>query len=600
VFVLLMMLRGAVWGGGAYYFFPPGDIAGQAFLFLLILALCAQTISAHPGLWSANLSFSFLALLPMTSKCVTPGDIHGIAMAAAAWALFLILLYSARGLGTDEAPPPAEEKEAPMFKKLMDQAGESIFIIDAQTSMFVDVNESACRNLGYTKEELCSMSVKDVEMRVSQDKNWDTTIEDIKNNRNRNLPGIHRRKDGSQFPVEVNTNHISEGDSEYIVAFARDVSEREAIMRKLADSEKELTTILESIPLSIMILGQDGLVKYFNLASSDWYGISAAEAQDKPEPDIWATPEDREEFYSMLEKRGYVGSFEAAHKMAGEAEQWVMVSGVKIILNEGPVLLVTRREITDLKNTENGLKAAKLRAEAATELKDQFVSLVSHDLRSPLGSIQGLTRLLRGQWSDRGEKGPEIIEKVIKATDMMVTMVDQLLDISRLQTGKIIPQIESFSASNFVDDLMENIDFLAREKEVALVNELPQDMFVSADRGLLVEVIRNLLSNAVKFCAEGNRVVVYNPEGRPGVLAVKDDGVGMDEFALENVFKHEVKTTSEGTAGEKGTGLGLPYCHDIMKAHGGDLTVESEEGKGTVFYVVLPKEGEGGEALTKD
>ena len=593
IFVLLMLLRGAVWGAGGYFFFPPDDIAGQMFLFLLILAVCAQTVSAHPGLWLENLGFSLLALMPMTSRCVMPGEPQGIAMAVGAWTLLVMLLFSARGLGLEEPSPPAENKtEEPLLKNLLNHAGESIFIINAPTGRIIEVNETACVTLGYTREELCSMEVRDLEVTFSKDRTWESHVEETHKQDSKVFDGIHKRKDGSQFPVEVNVKNIRENDLEYIVAFARDVSEKEKIVERLADSEKELNTILESLPISIMIFDEEGLIDYYNLASSDWYGIPATEAMGNPEPDIWANHEQRDHFYSLLQKRGYVGDFEAVHHMAGGVQQWVLVSGVKILLSDGPVTLVTRREITDLKKTEEGLKAAKLKAEAATKLKDQFVSLVSHDLRSPLGSIQGLVRLLRGQWSQEGKKGPEIIEKVIKATDMMVTMVDQLLDISRLQTGKITPRLERFSARNFMDDLMEDFDFLASEKGVALVNELPQEMFLNADRALLGEVARNLFSNAVKFCSDGNRVVVYNPQGRPGVIAVKDDGVGMDGFILENIFKHEVKTTSDGTAGEKGTGLGLPYCHSIMKAHGGDLTVESEKGKGSVFYVALQEEGE--------
>jgi len=207
-----------------------------------------------------------------------------------------------------------------------------------------------------------------------------------------------------------------------------------------------------------------------------------------------------------------------------------------------------------------------------------------------LGSIQGLLRLLRGQWSQRGEKGPEIIDKVIGASDMMVTMVDQLLDISRLKTGKIVPRKERFSARNFLDDCTESVSYLAEKKGIIITNDVSREMFVEADRALLAEVVNNLLSNAVKFCSAGQRIVLLSPEDKPGALAVRDNGMGMDDYTRNNIFKHEVKTTTVGTAGEKGTGLGLPYCHDIMKAHGGSLTVESEKGKGTTFYITLPAE----------
>ncbi|MEE8483874.1 MAG: hybrid sensor histidine kinase/response regulator, partial [Nitrospinota bacterium] len=95
-------------------------------------------------------------------------------------------------------------------------------------------------------------------------------------------------------------------------------------------------------------------------------------------------------------------------------------------------------------------------------------------------------------------------------------------------------------------------------------------------------------SNAIKFSYKGGRITLFRPPGRRTAIAVKDTGTGISEKILPKLFMHEEKTTTTGTAGEKGTGLGLPFCHDIMTAHGGSLTVESAEGVGTTFYAELP------------
>jgi PAS domain S-box-containing protein len=494
-------------------------------------------------------------------------------------------------LPTGELSAQSSEESAALFKKLVDQAGESIFVIDPATGVFLDVNAAACRALGYSREELLRMGVQDVEAAGMEDSGWDIHVGVVKPGGEKMITGAYRRKDGSVFPVEVNVKGIREGSREYVVAFARDASERKAAMARLKESEEQLSTIMEAVPVSIMILDQSGSVLYFNLTSADWYGVSTAAVLGQPEPDIWANREEKERFYDLLEKRGYLGDFETLHKAAGGAEQWALVSGVKILLKGAPVKLITRRDITPQKQAEESLKAAKTLAENATALKDQFVSLVSHDLRSPLSAIQGLLGLLKGYIKSGkvGEKTMEIIDKTAGAADMMVTMVDQLLDISRLQTGKIVPEKERFSAHNFVNDCVETVDYLAAEKGITVQNEIPRGMVIEADRALLAEVIGNLLSNAVKFCKAGDAITTFNPGGRPGVVAVRDTGAGMDDFTRENVFKHEVKTTTVGTAGERGTGLGLPYCHDIMAAHGGTLTVESGKGRGTVFYVTLPE-----------
>ncbi|MDH4184471.1 MAG: PAS domain-containing sensor histidine kinase [Nitrospinota bacterium] len=585
-FVLLMLARGAAWGAGGWLLFPQEFPAGQALLLLFIAAIVAQTTMSISPLRMESAAFAVPSLLPISFLLLQTGGYQGYSLAAVGWGICGLSIYLA---GTGAAGGATGGESASLYKKLMEQAGESMFVIDSATGVFLDVNSAACRALGYTRQELLAMRVEQVETRFNGDMHWDSHVQEVSKKGSDYMPGAHKRKDGTIFPVEVNVQHLLLDGREYIVALARDVSEWKNVMDKLGENEKQLTTILESIPLSIMILDDKGLVKYLNLGFMDWYGVFLEQASGKPEPDIWADPADREKFYSLLDRRGYVADFEASHKGQGGAWQWAMVSGVKIILKGEPVTMVTRRDITPLKEAEKSLRAAKIQAEEATELKDQFVSLVSHDLRSPLGSIQGLLRLLRGQWSQRGEKGPEIIDKVIGASDMMVTMVDQLLDISRLKTGKIVPQKERFSARNFLDDCTESVSYLAEKKGIVITNDVSREMFVEADRALLAEVVNNLLSNAVKFCSAGQRITLLSPEDKPGALAVRDNGTGMDDYTRNNIFKHEVKTTTVGTAGEKGTGLGLPYCHDIMKAHGGSLTVESEKGKGTTFYITLPE-----------
>jgi len=109
-----------------------------------------------------------------------------------------------------------------------------------------------------------------------------------------------------------------------------------------------------------------------------------------------------------------------------------------------------------------------------------------------------------------------------------------------------------------------------------------------ADRALFPQVIQNLVSNSIKFCNPGGHVVIFAPEGGGSVIAVRDTGVGVRPDMVPNLFKPEIKTTTPGTAGEKGTGLGLPMCKEILEAHGGAIRVESEPGKGSVFHAELP------------
>ncbi len=237
------------------------------------------------------------------------------------------------------------------------------------------------------------------------------------------------------------------------------------------------------------------------------------------------------------------------------------------------------------------LKEATERAEDATKLKDKFVSLVSHDLRSPLGGMIGFLGILnKGEEYDLDEtRRKAITTNVSNIAEGLVEMIDKLLDISRLKTGKIKVEKSFVNMHDFAAAFVGSLSFQAGEKGVTIVNELPKDKRLFVDNTLFGEVLRNLLSNAIKFTKEGDKITLFEPENSGATLALKDTGSGIDEKIIPDLFKHEIKTSAIGTAGEKGTGLGLPYCSDIIAGHDGTLEVESEIGKGSTFYIKIPE-----------
>ena len=245
--------------------------------------------------------------------------------------------------------------------------------------------------------------------------------------------------------------------------------------------------------------------------------------------------------------------------------------------------------ITDRKLMENALQKAKEQAEDATALKDKFVSLVAHDLKSPLTSVVGLLTLMCRQLDKTLElKHREMFAHIQKSGERMIKMIDELLDISRLQTGAIKPLPRFMDCHTAINECAASLVFVAQEKGVKLVNETPMGQRLYADPELFRHVMMNLLTNAIKFSTSGSTTAVFVPPGLKSVIAVRDNGLGISEDVIPNLFRHDIKTSTVGTAGERGTGLGLPYCADIMKAHGGSISVKSEPDKGSVFMAEFP------------
>lgn len=251
--------------------------------------------------------------------------------------------------------------------------------------------------------------------------------------------------------------------------------------------------------------------------------------------------------------------------------------------------VVTFVDITKRKHAEEELKKAKEAAENATKLKDKFVFLVAHNLRGPFVPILGFLELiLKDQHDPVSENHAAKLKNVSNSCRKLVKVIEELLDMSRIHGGVIRPVFKFMDAHAVVAEASDAHAHMAREKGVALVNLVLEGTRIYADSRLLVEVINNLLSNAIKFSSKGGKITIFSPSDRKSTLAVKDTGTGIKKEIASDLFKEEVKTTGVGTSGEKGTGLGLPYSMEIMKAQGGTLDVETEEGKGSIFYAQLP------------
>ena len=251
--------------------------------------------------------------------------------------------------------------------------------------------------------------------------------------------------------------------------------------------------------------------------------------------------------------------------------------------------LLCTTEITKRRRTEEALQKVMEELEGANKLKDQFVEIVSHDLRSPLSSLHGALDLLRSRLKGSiPEDMLSLLDKAAISCLSLLKLIEKLLDINRLKTGKIKPNKMFVSAGDIVGKAIGRLHHLADEKGITIKNLAPSGWRIFVDEYLFAQVIQNLVDNAIKFCREGDTVTIKFIPGSPNTLAVKDTGTGIPAETIEHLFTPEVFTSTFGTKGEKGAGLGLPLCYNIMKAHGGTLRVESTPGEGSIFYCDIP------------
>jgi signal transduction histidine kinase len=224
----------------------------------------------------------------------------------------------------------------------------------------------------------------------------------------------------------------------------------------------------------------------------------------------------------------------------------------------------------------------------ANEVKDRLLSVMSHDIKSPLNSLRGILQIYNSGAISQQEfaQYTQHIENDLSKTSILV---ENILYWTASQLKGVQVKIEEFALYNLLEENLNLFRTIAANKKLSLIHNAPKSLVVKSDRNILNLVLRNLISNAIKFSFEGGKIEILVKEGKEKLMIeVKDQGVGMDDETLETLLAPELVVSTSGTGNEKGTGLGLALCRDYLRKAGGELTVDSEKGVGSTFCITMP------------
>ena len=260
------------------------------------------------------------------------------------------------------------------------------------------------------------------------------------------------------------------------------------------------------------------------------------------------------------------------------------------------------RDLTEQKKAEDALKKQMKELEELNTHKENILAILSHDLRSPLGSIIEISDYLK---SNMDELDPADIKQMLgilhQSTSDELNMLDYLLEWARVKYASEAFSPSTIDLGKIVDKVLDTFSDQAASNSISLYNEVKEATPVFADKKMVLSILQNLLSNAIKYTPSGGSIIVSASANEDEVtVKVKDTGIGIPDDKLQKLFKPQIKPLSQLRKEDKGAGIGLLLVKGFVERNGGTICAESIEGEGTTFYFTLPANQQSGKKVNAD
>jgi PAS domain S-box-containing protein len=368
----------------------------------------------------------------------------------------------------------------------------------------------------------------------------------------------------------------------------RDITERkraEAALRRLA-------TVLQDSNDAITMQDLEGRILAWNRGAERMYGYSEHEALQM-NIEALVPEEERERARGFLQaiKRGEeVTSLEVKRRTKDGIVLDVWLTTTKLVDDEGrpSAVATTERDITDLKRAERERERLLKELGDAMEARDEFLSVASHELRNPLNALNLKLDLILKQARNAGPAGEKLasgIEVALRQSGRLTRLIDELLDVSRITSGRLTLEREDVNLSQLVPEVEDRLRQMVERGGTTVELRVQPGVVGRWDRLRLEQVLVNLLTNAVKYGGRSPIEISLQADERQATLAVRDRGPGIPEAEQQRIFERFARAAPRGVGG---MGLGLYITRQIVEAHGGRIRIESQPGQGATFLVELP------------
>ena len=458
-------------------------------------------------------------------------------------------------------------------------------------------NKGAQRIFGYTADEVIGKPVTILIPKGHEDEEPTILARLRAGDRIEHYETVRVRKDGKLIDISLTVSPIRDSKDEIVGAskIARDITEQKRAREDLDEANARLKMALAASHLGDWSWDAKTDVVTLSHTAERIFEVDSDSQITRSQMLSHVHEEDRERINAAVEKAlaehsDYEIEYRIQHK--DDAEAWVSGRGRGIYADDGTVvgMLGFVQDITTRKTAEVENERLYRQAEESSRLKEEFLATISHELRTPLSAILGWARMLRlGQLSQElSAKALDTIERNARA---QAQLVDDLLDVSRIMTGKLRMDVRPSDPNAFIDAAVDAVRPAAEAKGVRVQKVIDTGAIsIPGDPVRLQQVVWNLLSNAIKFTPRGGRVQIRSERVNSHLeIVVSDTGQGISADFLPHVFDRFRQADQKTSRQHGGMGLGLAIVRHLVELHGGTVSATSEgEGKGATFTVMLP------------
>jgi PAS domain S-box-containing protein len=435
------------------------------------------------------------------------------------------------------------ERESAWLRDVISRSLNEIYVFDPETLAYSFANVGALRNLGYSQDELATMTPLDIKPDFTAE-SFAALLAPLRAGEKPDVmfETTHRRKDGSTYPAEVHLQLVDTGDRRVFLAIDDDITERRRVDEELRQYREHLEQLVQD------------RTEELNLSN--------------------------EELTSMNEE------------LASTNDELAAGNEELVSLNEE--LAATNEEL-DLANADLARTSDDLAA--ASRAKSEFLASMSHELRTPLNSIIGFSHvMMRGMAGGLTAEQERQLSMINESGTHLLSLINDILDLSRIEAGRLELKVEELDVGEVARLAVETVRPLAEQRGLDLSIEVSDDQPVLySDSRSIHQVLLNLLGNAIKFTEAGEVILRVRCQGETLRFEVADTGIGIHPERFDDIFEEFTQYEQPGFAKPRGTGLGLPVSRRLAARLGGRIEVESTVGDGSVFTLVLPLGGVAGQ-----